>query len=331
MACAIGYLIAANINTPAQEPASLSSGKEAAPEIMDDQAMLNSFAREAIKLKDQGKTVKITQLARQLETCKTSHEVAIRVSSSGRTLTGEEIFDQCKKGVVVVGRLYKCPTCKKFEINAASGIVLSESGVIATNRHVISAANLPDPETVLIRTWEGNVFPIKEVLASDQKTDLALLQADGSGFSPLPLAKELPSPGAAVYVISHPEKHFYEMTAGIVSRHFMKTTAGNIKTPRMAITADFGGGSSGAPILDASGRVVGMVEATHAVITKPVAPAKTETPGKGTKEEKTTPEAGGEKKVKEAPHPQDPYAQMIIKECIPVSAILELTGYRAGN
>jgi S1-C subfamily serine protease len=70
--------------------------------------------------------------------------------------------------------------------------------------------------------------------------------------------------GNPVSVISHPGQRFYGMTAGIVSRYFALAMHGTSVT-RMAITADFAHGSSGAPVFNEFGNVVGMVTCTDSI------------------------------------------------------------------
>jgi len=113
-------------------------------------------------------------------------------------------------------------------------------------------------------TREGQITPITEVLAADKLADVAIVRAAGATFSPIPLASEAPALGASIWVLSHPDHNFYCLTSGIVSRYFVAATDAG-KTPQMAVTADFGAGSSGGPILDAAGNVTGIVCSTTSV------------------------------------------------------------------
>ena len=113
-------------------------------------------------------------------------------------------------------------------------------------------------------TREGQVTPVSEVLAADKLSDVAILRAPGAAFTPLTLAAEVPPTGSPVWVISHPDHNFFSFTAGVISRQFWATTESG-RTPQMAITADFGAGSSGGPILDRRGEVSGMVCSTTSV------------------------------------------------------------------
>ena len=96
------------------------------------------------------------------------------------------------------------------------------------------------------------------VLAADEAHDVAILQLDGTGFTPLPLSANAPV-GSRVFVMGHPEGQFYTLTEGIVSRYFtgQKDTGDAVM---MSITADFGRGSSGCPVLNERGEVVAMAD-----------------------------------------------------------------------
>ncbi|MBU62053.1 MAG: hypothetical protein CMI26_06085 [Opitutae bacterium] len=200
----------------------------------------------------------------------------------------EDFYERCKASVLVVGRLYKCGKCTKWHASSASGFALSEDGVIATNYHVVDTK-----EGVVLGAMDSNgkTFIVSEILAANKSDDVALLRLRDAKLSPLPLASRA-AVGTAVSVISHPDGRYFTMTKGDVSRYFVarsKTGQAN----RMAITADYAKGSSGAPVLDSTGAVVGMVSATNSIYYSKV---------KGHNEN----------------------LQMVVKSCVPVDAIHRL-------
>jgi S1-C subfamily serine protease len=76
--------------------------------------------------------------------------------------------------------------------------------------------------------------------------------------------------GADVRVLSHPDDHFFTFSQGIISRYVsvpLEKRAGEVTM--MAITADFGAGSSGAPAFNAVGGVIGMVNNTQSLYYDP--------------------------------------------------------------
>ena len=111
---------------------------------------------------------------------------------------------------------------------------------------------------MVVMTDDGRMLGVREVLAADKTHDVAIVQMDGAGFTPLPIATNAPV-GSPVFVISHPSGHFYTFTSGMVARYFVNEEEG-IKSTMMSITADFGRGSSGCPVFNEFGAVVGMAE-----------------------------------------------------------------------
>jgi hypothetical protein len=93
--------------------------------------------------------------------------------------------------------------------------------------------------------------------------DIAILRCEGSGYTALPLSAEAPD-GSPVGVWSHPSSHFFCLSAGIVARRFLLRKPGG-RAEALAITADYARGSSGGPVFDDRGNVVGMVASTDSV------------------------------------------------------------------
>jgi serine protease Do len=122
-----------------------------------------------------------------------------------------------------------------------------------------------------VMTSDGQVFPIKAVLAADRLNDVALYKIDATNLTPLPVARSVPV-GARVYCLSHPildsmgtEHGFFAFTQGIVSGRYRTRLVGETPLNVLTITADYAQGSSGGPILDERGAVVGMVCQTLAI------------------------------------------------------------------
>ena len=122
---------------------------------------------------------------------------------------------------------------------------------------------------------------------------MAVVRLGGSGFKPIPLSSADGIAGAPVTVISHPNGMFYTVSQGIVSRLYRAQQRSHRGAPRLAITADFARGSSGSPVLDSAGNVVGVVSSTNSIYYN--------------KDEGI-----------------DRNLQMVLKSCIPVSALREL-------
>lgn len=122
---------------------------------------------------------------------------------------------------------------------------------IVTNRHVIEGAHRAE-----IHSSTGAVIPVKGVLAVDAEGDIALLKIDPPTpqIRPLPLDKTSPQEGESVVVIGNPLGLEGSVTNGIVSAVRDIPTFGRI----IQITAPISSGSSGSPVVNMQGQVIGI-------------------------------------------------------------------------
>ncbi len=131
-----------------------------------------------------------------------------------------------------------------------SGFFIAPDRVI-TNRHVIERSS-----RVEIHLMDGKKFPVKGVLAVDGEGDLALLQVDvPRGLAPpLPLVRSAPQEGESIVVIGNPYGLEGSVSNGIVSA--VREIAGYGKI--IQITASISPGSSGSPVVNMAGQVIGV-------------------------------------------------------------------------
>jgi len=263
-------------------------------EPTDPTKIAREFADKLAKLLKEGRPVDLDRVREQLpdeQTCSVSP-----LAPSDQAVAPRDLYTTCRKSVVLVGRIYKCDKCDNWHTNVATGFVISREGAVVTNHHVL--ANKIKAEAIAVGTWDGRVLPVLKVLAASKANDLAVIKVDADDLVPLPVAPSAPV-GTEVFVIGHPVNHLYMMTTGIVSSHFLRRERGK-PNPRheMTITADFAKGSSGSPVLDRTGAVVGIVRSTT-----PVYYEKKD--GVGTK------------------------IQMVMKYCIPSTSLLKLLGQSA--
>jgi serine protease Do len=131
-----------------------------------------------------------------------------------------------------------------------SGVVWRPEGFVVTNAHVATdrrlTVHLPGGE----RTVSGRV------VARDVKRDLAVVEVEASALATAPLGDpSLLRPGALVLALGHPWGIANALSLGVV-HSVLKAPSGD---PRW-IVADvaLAPGNSGGPLVDASGRVVGV-------------------------------------------------------------------------
>lgn len=148
------------------------------------------------------------------------------------------------------------------EVGAGTGFVI-DGRRIATNAHVVDAASAVE---IL---FEGRpAIAAEALLAVDRERDLAILSVPAS--APLPPALELadatPQVGSSVLVVGAPLGYSGTVSLGSVSalRNDANRPAGASEAVArgqiVQITAAVSPGSSGSPVVDASGRVIGVAQ-----------------------------------------------------------------------
>ena len=209
--------------------------------------LVRYFEAESLNLLRQGRVA--TNLLRQPRPQSCSLTL---VPAPVRTLAADELPGAVEMGVAVVGRIAKVGGRPQLT-PTASGFFLTESGALATCWHVVNWDKLIG---LTVMTRDGRVCPVRQVLAVSTNYDLAILQVEGAGFTPLPVAPNVRQ-GAPVWVLGHPFPWYYMLTSGIASGYYT-LAAGPVEVTILDITADFANGSSGAPVFNESGAVVGV-------------------------------------------------------------------------
>lgn len=135
-------------------------------------------------------------------------------------------------------------------LSRGSGFFIELDRVV-TNRHVIENAYRAE-----VHSSTGTVFQVKGVLAVDAEGDLALLKVDAPAnvIRPLTLERTSPQEGESVVVIGNPFGLEGSVTNGIVSAVRDIPTFGRI----IQITAPISPGSSGSPVVNMQGQVLGV-------------------------------------------------------------------------
>jgi 2-alkenal reductase len=146
-----------------------------------------------------------------------------------------------------------------------SGFVISGNGEIATNAHVVtsgSGASIRKADEVFVRFKDDNQVPAK-IIGFDPFSDVALLRVDPAGLTlrPLPLgsAEDL-AVGSPVAAIGSPFGEDQSLSVGVVSAldRSIESLTGFATVGAIQTDAAINHGNSGGPLLDASGRVLGI-------------------------------------------------------------------------
>lgn len=139
-------------------------------------------------------------------------------------------------------------------LSLGSGFFVRED-VVATNFHVIAGASAGYARIINQKTR----FEIAGTVGSDRQADIALLKLSGARANPLPLSGGNVEVGDEIYAVGNPQGLEGTFSEGIVSG------IREVGTDRLIqITAPISPGSSGGPVLDTQGNVVGVAAATLA-------------------------------------------------------------------
>ena len=140
----------------------------------------------------------------------------------------------------------------KAEISASgTGFVVLWNGYILTNKHVIHGADCID-------VWIGGILYQAVVIAANEDTDIALLKVDAQDLASIPLGDSHSLiRGNTVYAVGCPRGICGTVTEGRVAN--LNVGVGDVDLIMMDLTITHG--SSGGPLVDQYGRVVGITSA----------------------------------------------------------------------
>ncbi|MFA0783457.1 trypsin-like peptidase domain-containing protein [Fervidibacter sacchari] len=140
------------------------------------------------------------------------------------------------------------------DIVQGSGFIISSDGKIVTNFHVVAGK-----PAILARRSDGSFLVIKGILALDKTNDLAVLQAEGRNLPFVQLGdSDKVKVGEAICVIGSPMLLEGTVSAGIIS------AVRELRDGRklLQITAPISEGSSGSPVFNRKGEVIGVASFT---------------------------------------------------------------------
>jgi S1-C subfamily serine protease/class 3 adenylate cyclase len=139
-------------------------------------------------------------------------------------------------------------------VKTGSGFFVSADGRLVTNCHVIEGI-----VNAQAKLESGAIYNIDGVLACSSALDLAVLKADARNMQFLLVdgASNPPQPGTRIAVIGSPLALEGSLSEGIVSANRSGEDGSWLQ-----ISASISPGSSGSPVLDRHGRVVGVATLT---------------------------------------------------------------------
>lgn len=165
---------------------------------------------------------------------------------SAAALDAQQLFRNAKDSIVMIVSVdaYSRP------ISQGSGFYIKDGREIVTNYHVIKGSS-----EVRVKTPGGDLVSALRVKAVDKKHDIAILEMPSEGKGqPLPLHSGDPEVGEEILAIGNPKGLEKTLSTGVISG--LRRMDGNSLVYQ--ITAPISPGSSGGPVLNTDGQVLGV-------------------------------------------------------------------------
>jgi serine protease DegQ len=141
----------------------------------------------------------------------------------------------------------------------ASGVIIDDSGDILTSLHVVATAGY------IQVTFADGSQSTAQVIGAQQENDIAVLQADRLPEVVIPAVLGNPNAmriGDEAYVVGSPFGMYNSMSAGVISgfeRSFQFPNDTLVLQHLIQVDAAINPGSSGGPLVNRDGQVVGIV------------------------------------------------------------------------
>jgi S1-C subfamily serine protease len=194
------------------------------------------------------------------------------IEATNGAFNPQAVYDKVAPGVVTVSSVFESGDDSLFGGGGAagqgSGFVLSDSGEIVTNAHVVTdaeaggASDINEADEVYVEFADRNQVPA-DVIGFDPFVDVALLRVDPEGLDLVPVelgSSEETQVGQPVAAIGSPFGEEQSLSVGVISatdRTIESLTDFRIDGA-IQTDASINPGNSGGPLLDAEGRVLGI-------------------------------------------------------------------------
>lgn len=163
-------------------------------------------------------------------------------------VTLSELYEEQRRGVFLV-----YSTDDGTSGSQGSGFFIADTGLAVSNEHVFDAYR-----NHFIKLYDGTVFSVTSIIKRSKEFDYIVFRVNPNGHQIhwLPRATVLPEIGENVFAIGNPKGLEQTLSTGIISG-FRKSNK-YIQT-----TAEITNGSSGGPLFNMAGEVVGITTAGY--------------------------------------------------------------------
>lgn len=159
-------------------------------------------------------------------------------------------------------------TCEfQASISSGTGFIIDDKGYVITNAHVVTESLdrfIYEALEIKGKFYNSTVTYLFDLIAYDVEKDLAILKFQRNDLVLKAVSignSEFLSFGATIFTLGNPEGNGICMTKGIISipKVMFKDTKTGIVNEVIQIDAPVNSGSSGGPLLDIEGKVIGII------------------------------------------------------------------------
>lgn len=190
---------------------------------------------------------------------KTTRVEVVKGADTTGSFDPQTIYRRDSPGVVTILSAFGS------EAGLGSGFVISDNGEIATNAHVVTTgegAAIRKAARVFVRFGDRNQVPAR-IVGFDPFADVALVKVDPGGLTLRPLTLGTTrdvAVGAPVAAIGSPFGEERSLSVGVISAtdRAIQSLTGFSTSGALQTDAAINSGNSGGPLLDGSGKVLGI-------------------------------------------------------------------------
>jgi Trypsin-like peptidase domain len=168
-------------------------------------------------------------------------------------LSGEQVVYHVSPAVVLI-----LVSTGNGQVSAiGSGLIVRPDGIVLTANHVVKGMR-----EVQVRLKNGDVYDRVELIAGDERRDVAALRIPASGLPVLPAANSAEvRAGSPVYAVSNGDGLPWTASSGVLSaaRLADEVPGAGSGYRLLQFTASLSPGSSGGVLVDAQARALGIV------------------------------------------------------------------------
>ena len=183
----------------------------------------------------------------------TSHGGSVQAPATGQSAAGGEAHALTQSPAEITARSTPAIVTVRTSDGLGTGFIVRKDGWVATNFHVVRAAT-----AVTVVFSDHREFEVVEIMNANRLHDLVILRIDAKNLPVLPIGdSDRVRPGDSVLAIGHPLGLEDTVSNGLISA--VREVHEGLQV--LQISAPIAPGSSGGPLFNDRGEVIGVATA----------------------------------------------------------------------